>query len=137
MLVARRRELIVVRLIRVPITGGAIEDRPEHRDDVEHEPAERAQHGCQQGLAAGWDRNSVCAGLSSCHADEHKAAKMEVGRRSAGFYFCVFRSYSFFSQAIETASEVFRLSAEFAHESAAQGAMQRVASSVTSAGWAG
>jgi hypothetical protein len=39
---------------------------------------------------------------------------MGVGRRDAGFYFCVFRSYSFFSQAIETAREVFWLSAEFA-----------------------
>jgi len=45
------------------------------------------------------------------HADEHTAAGMGVGRRGAGFCFCVLRSYSFFAQAIETAREIFRLSA--------------------------
>jgi hypothetical protein len=35
----------------VPITGGAVEDGATRQSDVGHEPAERAQHGLQQGLA--------------------------------------------------------------------------------------
>ena len=49
--VVRRRELIFARVIRVPITGGAVEDRREHRSDVGHEPGKRAQHRRQQWLA--------------------------------------------------------------------------------------
>ena len=49
--VARLRVLIFLRRIRVPITGGEVEDRPERPDDVGHEPGKRAQHGLQQGLA--------------------------------------------------------------------------------------
>ncbi len=49
--VVRRRELIAFRFIRVPITGAAVDDLSEKRNDVGHEPAERAQHGRQQRLA--------------------------------------------------------------------------------------
>jgi len=49
--VVRRRELIFARVIRVPITGGAVKDRREHRSDVGHEPGKRAQHRRQQWLA--------------------------------------------------------------------------------------
>jgi hypothetical protein len=49
--VVRRRELIFARVIRVPITGGAVDDKSECRSDVGHEQGKRAQHRRQQRLA--------------------------------------------------------------------------------------